>query len=260
MHPRHERLWHSCQYQQELMRRHMGGQGATSSASNPTPAHHHNIPPEHHSIWNFPPAIPAPPAHSGGTYPIHRMDHRYRAVPLRPQPRVFPLVPAEGMYEGILLQPVGHYSDDYRRFLEQRNENSRGASKSCIERNTFPHKFKHIPREKSATEDENDAVDKCTICLCEFEDGEDVRRLPCMHLFHVPCVDQWLGLNKRCPICRVDIEAQLCPSATIRCSMSANKSSAEPAPSTSSNAASAAAAAVALMGASSSDQPQSSFN
>ena len=43
----------------------------------------------------------------------------------------------------------------------------------------------------------------------EFEEDEDVRRLPCMHLFHVPCVDQWLGLNKRCPICRVDIEAQL---------------------------------------------------
>ena len=34
-----------------------------------------------------------------------------------------------------------------------------------------------------------------------------------MHLFHVPCVDQWLGLNKRCPICRVDIEAQHCPAA-----------------------------------------------
>ena len=31
---------------------------------------------------------------------------------------------------------------------------------------------------------------------------EDVRRLPCMHLFHVECVDQWLGQNKRCPICR----------------------------------------------------------
>ena len=47
----------------------------------------------------------------------------------------------------------------------------------------------------------------------EFEEDEDVRRLPCMHLFHVPCVDQWLGLNKRCPICRVDIEAQHCPAA-----------------------------------------------
>ena len=50
-------------------------------------------------------------------------------------------------------------------------------------------------------------------CILEFEEEEDVRRLPCMHLFHVPCVDQWLGLNKRCPICRVDIEAQHCPAA-----------------------------------------------
>lgn len=35
------------------------------------------------------------------------------------------------------------------------------------------------------------------------------RRLPCMHLFHQLCVDQWLLTNKKCPICRVDIEAQL---------------------------------------------------
>ena len=27
-----------------------------------------------------------------------------------------------------------------------------------------------------------------------------------MHLFHIECVDQWLPTNKRCPICRVDIE------------------------------------------------------
>lgn len=30
-----------------------------------------------------------------------------------------------------------------------------------------------------------------------------------MHLFHQVCVDQWLITNKKCPICRVDIEAQL---------------------------------------------------
>ena len=89
---------------------------------------------------------------------------------------------------------------------------TRGATRSCIERNTFPHKF--TKREATAAaageaEEEEEEADKCTICLSEFEADEDVRRLPCMHLFHVECVDQSLGQNKRCPICRVDIEAHL---------------------------------------------------
>uniref|UniRef100_A0A8D2ZDM9 RING-type E3 ubiquitin transferase n=1 Tax=Scophthalmus maximus TaxID=52904 RepID=A0A8D2ZDM9_SCOMX len=56
---------------------------------------------------------------------------------------------------------------------------------------------------------DEDTEEKCTICLSILEEGEDVRRLPCMHLFHQLCVDQWLLTNKKCPICRVDIEAQL---------------------------------------------------
>jgi hypothetical protein len=162
-----------------------------------------------------------------------------------------------------LLQPVQRYNEEYMRMIEQRRqlENNRGASRGCIERNTFPHKFTQTKNslgvvnpdaeaDKPGKEDEDEA-DKCTICLCgkrfagsklsdsefnrthliirdpnqgelkfgrnsnliisEFVDGEDVRRLPCMHLFHVACVDQWLTLNKRCPICRVDIETQHCP-------------------------------------------------
>ena len=42
---------------------------------------------------------------------------------------------------------------------------------------------------------------------CEWSGGVSCRRLPCMHLFHISCVDQWLAQNRRCPICRVDIEA-----------------------------------------------------
>ncbi|XP_075747877.1 E3 ubiquitin-protein ligase ARK2C-like [Rhipicephalus microplus] len=63
-----------------------------------------------------------------------------------------------------------------------------------------------IPRSGGDSEDN---VEKCTICLSELEDNEEVRRLPCMHLFHIVCVDQWLTTNKRCPICRVDIEEHL---------------------------------------------------
>ncbi|KAJ3593057.1 hypothetical protein NHX12_005395 [Muraenolepis orangiensis] len=64
-------------------------------------------------------------------------------------------------------------------------------------------------QEEEEVADEEDTEEKCTICLSILEEGEDVRRLPCMHLFHQLCVDQWLLTNKKCPICRVDIEAQL---------------------------------------------------
>ncbi|CAB1318864.1 unnamed protein product, partial [Coregonus sp. 'balchen'] len=59
--------------------------------------------------------------------------------------------------------------------------------------------------------EETDVDEKCTICLSMLEEAEDVRRLPCMHLFHQGCVDQWLATSRKCPICRVDIETQLHP-------------------------------------------------
>ncbi|GFQ77804.1 e3 ubiquitin-protein ligase Arkadia [Trichonephila clavata] len=103
---------------------------------------------------------------------------------------------------------VRNYSldQDYMRFVDQRRMGiNRGASQNTIERNTLPHKYKKIMK----CNENEDNLEKCTICLCEFEDNEDVRRLPCMHLFHIECVDQWLTTNKRCPICRVDIEDHL---------------------------------------------------
>ena len=107
---------------------------------------------------------------------------------------------------------------------------TRGATRNCIERNTFPHKYTKRNQPAAAasavaststaavvaddsggddpaptTSEEDEEGDKCTICLSEFETDEDVRRLPCMHLFHEECVDQWLGQNKRCPICRYGV-------------------------------------------------------
>eukprot|EP00906_Rhabdomonas_costata_P016194 RCo023238 len=46
---------------------------------------------------------------------------------------------------------------------------------------------------------------QCSICLEEFAAQQEVRSLPCGHLYHKPCVDRWFGVDPRCPICKADI-------------------------------------------------------
>lgn len=49
----------------------------------------------------------------------------------------------------------------------------------------------------------DDAV--CAICLSQYEDGEELRSLWCSHHFHKECVDEWLRLNRKCPLCKRDV-------------------------------------------------------
>ncbi|XP_075431924.1 E3 ubiquitin-protein ligase Arkadia isoform X2 [Ascaphus truei] len=152
-------------------------------------AHYHPPPRLHHlQIGALPLMVPDMAGYPHIRYISSGLDGRSFRVPFR------------GNFEELI-------------HLEERLGNvNRGASQGTIERCTYPHKYKkrklHGEQEgEEATEE--DTEEKCTICLSILEEGEDVRRLPCMHLFHQVCVDQWLITNKKCPICRVDIEAQL---------------------------------------------------
>ena len=46
----------------------------------------------------------------------------------------------------------------------------------------------------------------CVICICQFKIDDEIRRLPCTHVFHIDCVDTWLTIRAECPICRKDIK------------------------------------------------------
>lgn len=111
------------------------------------------------------------------------------------------------------IQFLDRSIEDIVRFEENLLSINRGASQETIEANTLPYKYSKstakaetVKEAAEADEDNESECEKCTICLCDFIEAEDVRRLPCMHLFHIECVDQWLPTNRRCPICRVDIE------------------------------------------------------
>lgn len=55
--------------------------------------------------------------------------------------------------------------------------------------------------------------DKCTICQDDFTSHVDVRVLPCEHLFHVKCIDEWFQHHHVCPLCRASCGAHV---ATIQ--------------------------------------------
>lgn len=40
--------------------------------------------------------------------------------------------------------------------------------------------------------DDEDVFFKCTVCQTDFEDGERIRTLRCLHMFHKDCIDRWL--------------------------------------------------------------------
>jgi hypothetical protein len=45
----------------------------------------------------------------------------------------------------------------------------------------------------------------CPVCICDYEENDRLRVLPCSHVFHADCVDQWLAVNATCPLCRKSI-------------------------------------------------------
>lgn len=77
-----------------------------------------------------------------------------------------------------------------------------GATIDDIEKNTCKSEFiKDI-------EIPDDEKERCTVCLNDFETGEGVRTLKCDHLFHVDCIDRWLVYNKKCPVCRLEVDKE----------------------------------------------------
>ncbi|XP_050379093.1 E3 ubiquitin-protein ligase At1g12760 isoform X4 [Argentina anserina] len=46
---------------------------------------------------------------------------------------------------------------------------------------------------------------ECCICLSSYDDGAELRQLPCGHHFHCSCIDKWLFINATCPLCKYNI-------------------------------------------------------
>uniref|UniRef100_A0A914YXZ5 RING-type domain-containing protein n=1 Tax=Panagrolaimus superbus TaxID=310955 RepID=A0A914YXZ5_9BILA len=56
---------------------------------------------------------------------------------------------------------------------------------------------------------EGQVEDECAICMIDFEAEEEIRRLPCNHVYHVKCIDDWLIRSFTCPSCMEPVDSAL---------------------------------------------------
>ncbi|CAM0911711.1 unnamed protein product [Alopecurus aequalis] len=63
-----------------------------------------------------------------------------------------------------------------------------------------------LPLVTYQAQDKQDSnMEQCVICRVEFEEGESLVALPCKHSYHSDCINQWLQLNKVCPMCSAEV-------------------------------------------------------
>ncbi|XP_020213463.1 E3 ubiquitin ligase BIG BROTHER-related [Cajanus cajan] len=55
--------------------------------------------------------------------------------------------------------------------------------------------------------DQHGSNDSCVICRMDYEDGESLTVLSCKHLYHPECINNWLKINKVCPVCSTEVSA-----------------------------------------------------
>ena len=86
----------------------------------------------------------------------------------------------------------------YIRFEREQSEFTRAERRIALAQSSSARTQVDIVPEAIGTE-------TCPICILDFEEGDDLRVLPCegQHRFHQQCVDPWLlELSSSCPICR----------------------------------------------------------
>ena len=49
----------------------------------------------------------------------------------------------------------------------------------------------------------------CIICLTDLKKGDKATMLPCIHMFHSTCIQDWLKTTNECPVCKMKLTKEL---------------------------------------------------
>ena len=122
----------------------------------------------------------------------------------------------------VIIQPEATFEELLERFgsgLE-----GRGASQEVID--SYPVEVVGAD-DRDASQDENEIGDgsesvnkkpkidmgTCSICLEDYQVGDEKKSLSCPHAFHKGCIDQWLKRVASCPVCKAEVCMKAKPTA-----------------------------------------------
>ena len=95
--------------------------------------------------------------------------------------------------------------DDLLQEFEEDDINLNNAKESLFKESDAEEILRYIPNSIIKEEKtKNDNNYKCLICLYEFKIGDKVSTLPCLHIFHIDCIKNWIIRSRSCPICKYD--------------------------------------------------------
>lgn len=71
--------------------------------------------------------------------------------------------------------------------------------------------IQHLPKGRydPGSEPSEKKPKECVICMLDFVTGDPIRFLPCMHIYHMECIDDWLMRSFTCPSCMEPVDAAL---------------------------------------------------
>lgn len=158
------------------------------------------------SLYEEDTAIPASPPrrnnrhHRGHSRPCRRVRH-----PFDDEDDFFPFqdmmmpFPGEAFYQMVIQ---GYNVQQDENLQDMSYEEMLQRFPGNVPQPADSYTIRSLP---SYTIQENQPSSNCSICLCDFQPGEEAKRLHCLHSFHSNCIDTWLQQSGTCPICKTKI-------------------------------------------------------
>ncbi len=91
-----------------------------------------------------------------------------------------------------------------RNFNNINNENNRENNNEI-----FLKKLLRVCNKDKFNSNKYKKHEDCRICLMKFENNENILILPCLHIFHMDCIINWLNNKKTCPLDNQNLENYL---------------------------------------------------